>query len=261
LAKLPVLAAFAHPDDETILSGGTLAMLIDRGAEVHLLLATRGEGGELGEPPLIEQSSLGNVRENEVRCAAQLLGIEHIFFLNYIDPLVGEGDKLFPFDADFESLSQEIGAAILATNAQVVLTHGSNGEYGHPAHQLMHRASLFGLQTVRGNANPLYSISASFPTHPRPRLANQDDPADFILDIEPWLDKKLEAAECHRTQGALFVRRSSKEAGRPLSLSQVLMRIESLHRAWPHPGKPIQDPMADFLRSHCADAILEDLLD
>ncbi len=57
-----VLAFFAHPDDETILIGGTLALLARLGAEVHYLIATRGEGGEVGGPPVCERSQLGLVR-------------------------------------------------------------------------------------------------------------------------------------------------------------------------------------------------------
>lgn len=261
MADLTVLAAFAHPDDETILSGGTLAMLVDRGATLHLLLATRGEGGELGEPPLADRASLGVTREHELRCAAESLGAASVLFLDYIDPIVGENESLFPFEADFETLADEIGAAFLATHADVLLTHGSNGEYGHPAHILMHRACLLSLQTTSGSAAALYTIGAHFPDHPRPRLANPDDPAHFVMDIEPWIGTKLKAAECHRTQQALFVRRSSEAAGRSLSLAQVLMRQESLHRAWPARTAVKQDPLAEFLRERCADAILADCLD
>jgi LmbE family N-acetylglucosaminyl deacetylase len=62
VTDLSVLAVFAHPDDETILAGGILSMLVDQGATLHLLLATRGEGGELGEPALTERSQLGGSR-------------------------------------------------------------------------------------------------------------------------------------------------------------------------------------------------------
>ena len=60
-----VLAIFVHPDDETMLVGGTLALLARSGAAVHYLSARRGEGGELGEPPLTTQENLGKVRETE----------------------------------------------------------------------------------------------------------------------------------------------------------------------------------------------------
>jgi LmbE family N-acetylglucosaminyl deacetylase len=259
--ELNILAAFAHPDDETILAGGTLAMLTDRGARLHLLLATRGEGGELGEPPLVDREGLGLQREQELNCAAEALGATSVVFLDYIDPLMGEDESLHPFEANFETLAEEIGAAMQATTANVLITHGSNGEYGHPAHVLMHRAGLLGLQVCTGTAAPLFTISPNFPDHPRPRLANRDDRAHFILNIEPWLPIKLKAAECHRTQGALFVRRSSQEAGRRLSLDQVLMKLEGLHRAWPPLETRKVDPLTQFLRRRCRDALLIDQLE
>ncbi len=258
MAELSVLAAFAHPDDETILAGGTLAMLADRGANLHLLLATRGEGGELGEPPLTDRSGLGHMREHELRCAAEILGATSVLFLNYLDPVVGEDESLYAFQADLEILASEIGAALQSTGADVVITHGSNGEYGHPAHLLMHRACLLAIQTTSGNNKQLYAVAANFPEHPRPRLANKDDPADFILDIQPWMPLKLRAALCHRTQGALFVRRASQEAGRSLPIKDVLMPIESLHRAWPARNTSCSDPLDRFLRDRCEAAILMD---
>lgn len=261
MTDLTVLAAFAHPDDETMLAGGILAMLVDQGATLHLLLATRGEGGELGEPPLTERSKLGMVREAELRCAAEILGAESVLVLDYIDPLVGEGEALYPFEAEFEGLAQELATARQAMQADVLITHGSNGEYGHPAHILMHKASKLALQSDTGRSIPLYTVLADYPNHPRPRLANKDDPADFILDIKNWLPAKLKAAECHRTQGALFVRRSSQKAGRSLELAEVLMKVESLQRSWPPLDSLTEDRLAKFLRKNCSSALIYDGLD
>ena len=58
-----LLAVFAHPDDESFRCGGTLALLAQRGIQVHLLTATRGEAGSCGEPPLCLIEKLGVVRE------------------------------------------------------------------------------------------------------------------------------------------------------------------------------------------------------
>ena len=102
-----------------------------------------------------------------------------------------------------------------------------------------------------------YSISAIYEDHPKPRLANEDDQADFILDIEPWYAAKLNATICHRTQHALFVRRSSIAAGRQLSLAEVTTNEESLHRMWPRGSKELSDPLADFLRTECPEALIE----
>jgi LmbE family N-acetylglucosaminyl deacetylase len=249
---MKVLAIFAHPDDETILIGGTLAMLTSHGAELHILSATRGEGGELGEPPAVRRAELGAVRGNELRCALNALGGTSLQFLGYIDPTIEVGQEGLAFEADPGDLSDQIGAHIVGIQPNVILTHGSNGEYGHPAHLLVHETVL---TAACQRSVCTYGISASFTGHPRPRLANDDDPAHFILDISASFNQKLAAAACHSTQRALFVRRSSQEAGRPLELADVLMRVESLHRFIPS-DQETPDPLSRFLESHCPEALL-----
>ncbi|HEX5689959.1 MAG TPA: PIG-L family deacetylase [Roseiflexaceae bacterium] len=69
-----ILAIAAHPDDETMLAGGTLAMYAEQGHDLYILSTTRGEGGEIGDPPLATRETLGVVREAEMRCAATALG-------------------------------------------------------------------------------------------------------------------------------------------------------------------------------------------
>jgi LmbE family N-acetylglucosaminyl deacetylase len=104
---------------------------------------------------------------------------------------------------------------------------------------------------ARQTSVSLYGISASFEKHPRPRLANQDDRAHVILDVSGWIDQKIEAAHCHRTQHALFVRRSSRAAGKPLGIAEVLMRVESLHRFLPAIASASSEPLFSFLEANC----------
>jgi len=89
---------------------------------------------------------------------------------------------------------------------------------------------------------------ANFPDHPNPRLANKDQPAHFVLDITPALPTKTKAALCHQTQHALFVRRPSQEAGRKLTVPEVIMTFEGMHRAYPLPSGDLQDELADRLK-------------
>ncbi len=228
-----LLCLVAHPDDETLLCGGTLALLSARGVDVHVVALTRGEGGEVGEPPLTDRENLGQVREAEMVCAVGKLGGKSLTFLGYVDPTVGEGGELSAPAHDPAMLSGQIIASLKQTSAQVLLTHGSNGEYGHPAHKLMHTAALIAVASL-GEAAPLvYSFAASYDHHPYPRLANADDPADVVVDVSGYLDRKLAAALCHVTQNALFVRRRSQEAGRPVSVREALLTEESFHRQWP----------------------------
>lgn len=243
-----ILAFFAHPDDETILIGGTLALLARSGAEVHYLCATRGEGGEVGEPPLCSVEQLGQVRERELVCAVQTLGGRSLTFLGYTDPRVGQDGQLHPYAEDLVLLAGQVATTIRQFGVRVVITHGSNGEYGHPAHVLTYQAARLAVESLGEQAPYLYTVAANFPEHPRPRLTNHDDPAHLILDITPALEQKVQAALCHRTQHALFVRRPSQEAGRPLSVPEVIMKVESLHRAHPPVKDGLSDELARLLR-------------
>lgn len=252
---LDVVAFFAHPDDETMLCGGTLALLAKAGVRVHILMATRGEGGEMGEPALCEREQLGAFRENELRCAAQALGAASLSVMDYLDPVVGPGDELFPFSDDVDAIAALVSQAILYHKAGAVIAHGINGEYGHPAHKLVYQAAWQAVSSL-GQAAPLfYTIQASYPAHPYPRLANADTPAHLVIDVSPVLAEKTAAALCHRTQHALFVRHRSEEAGRQMTIEEVILPVESLHRVWPtysEPG-PVKDTLADVIwSSGCA---------
>jgi LmbE family N-acetylglucosaminyl deacetylase len=252
------LCLIAHPDDETMLCGGTLALLAARGVDVHLACLTRGEGGELGEPPITDREYLGDVRTQELACAALQLGCRAPRFLGYVDPVVGPGETLFAPEHDFDALVDQIKSLLVSIRASVLLTHGSNGEYGHPAHQLVHRAALSAAAhpalTEPGRPPVIvYSFAATYPNHRYPRLANVDDPADLIVDVSAALDQKEAAARCHASQNALFVRRRSEAAGRPLTVREILLTEESFHRHWPASAPhsappPAADPFLAWLR-------------
>ncbi len=245
-----ILAFFAHPDDETQLCGGTLALLARCGAQVHYLCATRGEGGETGEPPLCSEAGLGAVREQELVCAVSSLGASSLTFFDYIDPRVGPDQQLYAYSQDLILLAGQVSATIRQFSIHAVITHGSNGEYGHPAHLLTHQAARLAVESFAQGAPLLYSVAATFPEHPWPRIANPDDPAHMVLDITPALAEKTQAALCHRTQHALFVRRRSQAAGRQLSVPEVIQRLESLHRLLPPLNGQVDDELARLLQPY-----------
>ncbi len=240
-----VLAFFAHPDDETMLAGGTLALLAENGAQVHYLSATRGEGGETGEPPICMIDELGQVREEELLCAVGELGGRSLTFLGYTDPRMGKDDQLFPYTEDVAFLAGEVANSIRKLRIDVVISHGSNGEYGHPAHVVTYQAALAAVKSCDEQAPTLYTVAAAYGEHPYPRLANAADQADLVIDIQAVLDKKTRAALCHRTQHALFVRWASQELGRELSVPEVIMKQESYHRAYPDRQ---EDPLMRLLK-------------
>lgn len=246
--SLNILAFFAHPDDETMLCGGTLALLAAQGARVHLLIATRGEGGEVGEPPVCEREQLGQARENELRCAAQALGAASLTLLDYIDPTVGPGEELFAFTENVAELAAQVAEAARRTQAGALITHGVNGEYGHPAHLLAHQAVLKAADML-AESMLVYTGQADFPGHPHPRLANQDAPAHLVINVTPVLRQKTAAAMCHVSQHALFIRARSEEEGRKLSVPEVIHTREGLHRVSPPVERAglVHDALADLL--------------
>jgi LmbE family N-acetylglucosaminyl deacetylase len=245
-----ILAFFAHPDDETMLCGATLA-LAARKANLHILCATRGEGGETGEPPLCSRAELGTLRSAELSCAVQVLGAVSLDYLPYIDPTVGPDNTLYPFTLDEDHLARQVATAITRRGAQVLIGHGADGEYGHPAHMLCHRACLGAIALLGADAPLFYTTQSIFSAHPRERLANKSEPAHLILDLASLRAVKTEAALCHRTQHALFVRAASQEAGRPVTVPETIMTLESIHRVSPPvlPGQPVSDPFVSLLRS------------
>ncbi len=234
-----LVCVIAHPDDETMFTGGTLAMLAQSGVEVHILCATRGEGGERGDPPLAEREELGRVREEELKCAARALGAVAVEFMGYVDPVVGPNDTMYAFEAELDDLAARIAGYLGQVGAELVLTHGRNGEYGHPAHRLVRQGVELAIERM-GREITAYCFAARVPTI-EDHIWNDDDPAHFALDVSRWLDAKEAAARCHKTQHVLFRRRG-------LTLRQALRKIEGFRRIWPRSGTP-DDEFAALLRA------------
>lgn len=193
-----LLLALAHPDDE-LYAGGLIACLAERDVAVHLLYLTRGEGGSTGNPPVATRDGLGAVREAEVRASAAVLGAHSIDFLGYIDPLP-QGKPLAP-DVDPAHLAGQIADALRQRGAEALLTHGTNGEYGHPAHRLMHQAG----RKLEGET-ALYTFNASAPDVPVWGGVNADDPADLVFDPRPWHGAKARAFASHVSQRHIWLR-------------------------------------------------------
>jgi N-acetylglucosamine malate deacetylase 2 len=116
-----MLAILAHPDDESFAVGGTLAKYAHQDVQVILLCATRGEAGISGVKP----EEAGDIRERELRRAAEHLGIE-VFFLGYSD---GELAQTKP-----EALLETVACWIDLVQPQVILTFGPDGVSGHSDH-------------------------------------------------------------------------------------------------------------------------------
>ena len=125
------MAVLAHPDDESLGVGGTLAKYAAEGADVFLLTATRGDGGRYrghrpDEPQHPGASALAAIRETELRAAASVLGVRDVMLLDYRDQQLDSADPR----AAIESISGHL----TRVRPDVVLTFGPDGAYGHPDH-------------------------------------------------------------------------------------------------------------------------------
>jgi mycothiol S-conjugate amidase len=240
-----MLVVSAHPDDETICLGGTMAMYAHRGTEITILCTTRGEGGSCGDPPICTQAQLGAVREQEMRCAARVLGVGRVEFLDYVDPPPAPGNVLRPAAPDMSGFRTRLVEVLRLLRPQVVVTHGSNGEYGHPQHVATNRAmteAFFlagkrdintGLDLPPHQPAKLYYFAAAAPPALRfSHFANMDDPPTLAFDISAYLAIKHQAFACHYTQIATTLR----DAG--LAQAQgIFPSVEYLHRRFPRPGE------------------------
>jgi LmbE family N-acetylglucosaminyl deacetylase len=198
-----VLCLLAHPDDE-VFCADLLARLTDEGRSVHLACWTRGEGGRhYGDPPRATAATLGAVREREMRASAEVLGAEGLTFLDYEDrPSTDDGHR--PPEHDPTQLAADLQALIEAHAPALVLTHGSSGEYHHPAHRLLHEGTAAVVDTTEPQP-ALYSFSAYHPSGPEDGPINRWDWADLRLDATPYAEAKARALLCHRTQWTAFV--------------------------------------------------------
>ncbi|MDA0768695.1 MAG: PIG-L family deacetylase [Chloroflexi bacterium] len=141
-----LLAIFAHPDDESAATGGTLAHYAKLGFQVGLVCATRGEIGEISDPNLASQANLGEVREQELRDAAAALGVADLTLLDYRDSgMAGTADNEHP-NALTNALADDVVAALVGIIRQrkpgVVITFDPNGGYGHPDHIAIHHHTV-----------------------------------------------------------------------------------------------------------------------
>ncbi len=164
-----LLAVFAHPDDETFGTGGTLALYARRGVEVYLICATRGEVGE-APPDLKGFQSPGEMREDELRCAAGILGLKGVYFLGYRDSgMPGSSDNTHPralAAQPTETVAREIARYIRELQPQVVITFDPIGGYRHPDHIAIHRATV---EAFRISGDPVQAADALPPFQP-PKL-------------------------------------------------------------------------------------------
>jgi LmbE family N-acetylglucosaminyl deacetylase len=133
----------AHPDDESIATGGTMARAAAAGHRVVLVIATRGELGLVADGFLRDGETLAERRIVETAAAGEILGVERIEFLGYRDSGMAddprrEDDGSF-WTADVEEAAARLAAILDEEHADVLTIYDEKGNYGHPDHIQVHR--------------------------------------------------------------------------------------------------------------------------
>lgn len=209
-----ILAIFAHPDDESIACGGTLARAADAGARVVLLCASRGEAGSTSDPALVPDGDLGRVRTHELRDAAAMLGVAELIVMDHPD-----GDLRW---ADVPELHHEIVTTIERCKPDAVVTFAEDGLYWHLDHIGVHERTYTAVRSFGADAPPLYYVTmplgimravvetahAKGGAPPDSSLwgiapdafGDSASPPSFVVDVRPWIQRKLAAIRCHQTQ-------------------------------------------------------------
>lgn len=210
-----VLFLHAHPDDETLSTGGTIAMLTARGSAVTVLTGTRGERGDVVDGPLKRLEGtpeLAGHRVEELAGAMRALGVGDQRFLGAAGArAVGRPVRVYEDSgmvwrtpsiaaaapdsgpgtlsrAPLEEVVGDIRAVIAGVRPDLVVTYNDQGGYGHPDHVRMHDAGVL----AAGRAGlPIALIEP---------CEGDDGPAPFRLDVSPWLDRKIAALSAHRSQ-------------------------------------------------------------
>ena len=133
----------AHPDDESIGCGGVMRKAADEGHRVVLVVATRGEHGEVQPGFLADGEELWQRRVDETKSCADILGAQRLEFLGYRDSgMMGEPTNDLPgsfWTVPIEEAAQKLAAILTEENADVLTSYDDNGGYGHPDHIQVHR--------------------------------------------------------------------------------------------------------------------------
>jgi LmbE family N-acetylglucosaminyl deacetylase len=214
LAGRTILAVFAHPDDESLACGGTIARAVDAGARVVLHCASRGERGSVWDRALVPDGNVGRVRTRELRAAAEVLGIGELVVGNHPDGCLRW--------ANVTVLRAEIMKTIRRCRPDAVITFDEDGLYWHADHIGLHERTTTAVGSFGADAPPLYyatlrkgamrelvdasrgtggaQIDPGFWGIQPDAFGVATEPPTLVVDVDKWITRKLAAMRCHTTQ-------------------------------------------------------------
>jgi len=212
----------AHPDDEAIATGVTMAKMASEGHRVVLVTATKGELGLIPEDGLNEGETLSDRRVKELEAAARILGVARGEFLGYRDSgMAGDETNNDPesfWQADVEEAAQRLANLLIEENAEIITYYDEHGGYGHPDHIQVHRVGKRAAEIAKTPrvfiASPNRDRALEMFAKAREMGIDTPDPGDFevdsfgspesvittAVDVSDFLALKRKAMEAHPSQ-------------------------------------------------------------
>lgn len=262
--KLSLLGVYGHPDDEQGVSG-LMAKYARAGVQVTLVCATRGEAGEIAPGVAATPENLGQVREEELRCAAEKIGVQNVYFLDYRDSgMMGTAENNDPralWQANLFEVAGKVVRIVRRHKPQVIVTFDPNGGYGHPDHIKAHQAATLAYyaagdpriypEQLNEGLEPWTPLKLYWNAFPRSRWLRYAEMAkdmgvevsvpmqEFLkrgladecvttrIDVAEFVDLKLVALSCHASQ----MDPNTPFAKIPPEMRREGMKVETLVRA------------------------------
>lgn len=225
LGGMATLVTFhAHPDDECIGCGGVMRKAFEEGHRVVLVVATRGEVGEVPDGFLEPDEELSDRRVRETHASAEILGAQRVEFLGYRDSgMMGTETNDVPgsfWTTPVEDAAQKLAAILREERADVLTVYDDNGGYGHPDHIQVHRvgvraAELAGTPRVYQNtinrdnflrgqsefAERAAEAGVEIPNLAElPEFGKPDSVITAAVDVSKYVDVKRAAMRTHASQ-------------------------------------------------------------
>lgn len=201
-----IVALHAHPDDEALLTGGTLAQAAEAGHRVVIVTATDGSLGLTSRT--YDRQTLGQVRLGELRESAALLGAERVEWLGFADS--GMGPEVLPDPQGLRRFvrvpvaeaAERVAAILREEAADLLISYDRNGGYGHPDHRRVHEVGALAAE-LAGTPRVLEArVSDRVAAIMKPRHVTFEplEPVTHVVDVRPWLEVKRAAMRAHRSQ-------------------------------------------------------------
>jgi LmbE family N-acetylglucosaminyl deacetylase len=189
---LKLMGVFAHPDDESLGAGGTLAKYASEGVDVAIVTATRGDAGRfhgrrLGDPQHPGPAELARIREDELREAASALGVRDVSCLDYRDQALDRADP--------RQAVADIAWHVRRQRPDVVITFGPDGAYGHPDHIAISQFTTAALVAAADCGGAAHRSEGMLPPHVVSKLYYMAWPASTWTAYEHAVQKLVSTVD------------------------------------------------------------------